>query len=93
MSYSYAVYAAYDDLLDGCYPDITVFGVGRLPSTVCKLVDPIMYEMGLAEWLDELQTEGNWCDTCECFIRDYSHLNGPFMSACNCGEDEEEEGK
>jgi hypothetical protein len=64
-------------------------GVARSPSVVFKAVDPLMYEMGLAEWLDELQTEGNWCDTCECFIGDYSHANGPFMSACYCEEEEE----
>ena len=88
MSYSHAVYEAYDDLLDGCYQDINIFGVARSPSLVFKAVDPLMYEMGLADWLDDLETEGNWCDTCECFTGDYSHLNGLFMSACYCEEEE-----
>tara|TARA_R110002167_G_scaffold129001_3_gene311692 strand:- start:736 stop:993 length:258 start_codon:yes stop_codon:yes gene_type:complete len=85
MSYITAVYDAYDDMIDDCYTEIMVFGVGRSPSVVFKRVDPIMYEMGLAEWLDDLETEGNWCSLCEEFTPSHS----PLTSTCYCDKEEE----
>lgn len=83
MSYITAVYDAYDDMIDGCYTEIMVFGVGRSPSVVFKRVDPIMYEMGLAEWLDDLETEGNWCSLCEAFTFPNTR------TTCDCDEEDE----
>mgnify|MGYP003137240249 FL=1 len=56
----YAVIDMYDEMIDSCYPAIEVFGVDRLPSVVFKQVDPIMYEMGLSEYLDQLEEDGYW---------------------------------
>lgn len=50
----------YNDMIDSCYETIDVFGVPRLPSVVFKQVDPIMYEIGLGEYLDGLEEDGYW---------------------------------
>lgn len=56
----YAVIDMYDEMLDSIHERVDVFGVPRLPSVVFKQVDPIMYEIGLGEYLDELEQDGYW---------------------------------
>ena len=56
----YAVIDMYDEMLDSIHERVDVFGVPRLPSVVFKQVDPIMYEIGLSEYLDELEHDGYW---------------------------------
>lgn len=56
----YAVIDMYDEMLDSIHGRVDVFGVPRLPSVVFKQVDPTMYEIGLGEYLDELEQDGYW---------------------------------
>jgi len=65
MEYNREIYDAYDDMLDSCYEDVAIFGVPRAPSVVFKIVDPIMYEIGLHEYLDDLMEDGLFCPVCE----------------------------
>ena len=45
--------AAYDDMLNECYPDLTVAGMYYETSRALNELDPIAYKCG---WLD-------WCDS------------------------------
>lgn len=77
--YSRGVHEAYDDMLDSCYADVEIFGVPRAPSVVFRLVDPIMYAIGLHEYVDDLIEDGLFCPICE-------HIG---RTDCYCEEEEE----
>ena len=44
---------AYNEMLDECYPDLTIAGLSFYTSLTLKHLDPIAYKCG---WLD-------WCDS------------------------------
>lgn len=47
----------YDDLLDECNPEVRIGTLAYTPSHVLKEVDPIAYDQGFAEYLDQDFTE------------------------------------
>ena len=59
------IYEAYDDMLDDCHPEVAVFGWFVSPSVAFKRIDPTAYEVGLSDWLSDMETEGYYCPSCE----------------------------
>ena len=48
----------YNDMLDECYNDPVIAGFTYQTSRVFKLIDPIAYDQGLADYLDAEQQDG-----------------------------------
>lgn len=50
----------YDEMLDDCYPPVKLTGDAEYPvSRILKLVDPILYRIGLGEFIDSMEEEEN----------------------------------
>lgn len=43
---------AYDDMLNECYPDLTVAGMYYETSRALNALDPIAYKCGWIDWCD-----------------------------------------
>ena len=44
--------AAYDSMLDGCYPDLTIAGYVYDTARALDQLDPIAYKCGWIDWCD-----------------------------------------
>ena len=47
-----AIVQGYDDLINGIYPEVEIFGAHYLVSDLLKDNDPIAYQCGFLEYLD-----------------------------------------
>jgi hypothetical protein len=72
------IYEAYDEMLDDCFPEVAVFGWTVSPSVAFKRIDPIAYEVGLNDWLSQLEADGDFCPSCEAI---------GYMTDCTCEEE------
>lgn len=58
-NYPQHIYEAYDEMLDE--EGIVEFcGTSAHPSALLKVFDPILYEVGLSDWLAHLESEGRY---------------------------------
>ena len=48
---------AYDEMLDDCYPEISVCGLSYCASNVLYCTDRVAYDLGLGEYIDSLGYE------------------------------------
>lgn len=58
--YPQHIYEAYDEMLDECEPMVEFCGTSAYPSVLLKAFDPILYEVGLSDWLAHLESEGRY---------------------------------
>jgi|14BtaG_2_1085337.scaffolds.fasta_scaffold48065_3 hypothetical protein len=58
--YPQHIYDAYDDMLDDCFPMVEFCGTSAHPSALLKVYDPIAYQVGLNDWLSELEAQGEY---------------------------------
>lgn len=49
----YQLHQLYDDMLDECYDDATIAGMKYSTSRVLKVIDPIAYEIGFCDWVED----------------------------------------
>jgi hypothetical protein len=56
--YPQHIYEAYDEMLDECHPIVEFCGTSAYPSALLIAYDPIAYEVGLSDWLAQLESEG-----------------------------------
>ncbi|MCK9600306.1 MAG: hypothetical protein M0R66_02475 [Candidatus Omnitrophica bacterium] len=47
----------YDEMLDECYPVVTIAGMEYATSYALKNLDPIAYRCGMLDYADSLGTE------------------------------------
>jgi len=76
--YTHHIYETYDEMLDECYQEVQVFSWTVAPSIAFKRIDPIAYEVGLGEWLSQLEADGDFCSDCEVLS---------YIKDCTCEEE------
>tara|TARA_R100000900_G_scaffold142408_1_gene124196 strand:- start:218 stop:550 length:333 start_codon:yes stop_codon:yes gene_type:complete len=84
MDYPKDVYDHYNEMLNEVTPTVKIGDMNYCASTVLREVDPIAYNVGLADWLDSLASDGRFCYDCE------------VIGDCECEEEVwtiQEEGK
>ena len=83
MDYPRDVYDHYNEMLNEVTPTVKIGDMNYCASTVLREVDPIAYNVGLAEWLSSLHSDGQFCYDCE------------VIGDCECEEEWtiQEEGK
>ena len=57
--YKFEAVEEYREFLDDMYPAVTVAGILFYASTVLKECDPIVFDIGLDEWIVQNVEEGN----------------------------------
>lgn len=55
----YDLHARYNDMLDDCYPVVSIAGHDYATSRVLRQVDPIAYRCGFYDWFDSEVQGGN----------------------------------
>ena len=49
----------FDEMLDECYPTITIAGIDFYPADILAECDPIAYRVALHDWASAECSEGN----------------------------------
>lgn len=62
--------AAYDEMLNECYPDLTVAGMYFETSSALDELDPIAYKCGWIDWCDSEDIDTDELEDDYTFTRD-----------------------
>ena len=62
----YDAHEMYDEMLDECYPMVSICGYDHYPSECLKEMDPIAYRCGFSDWVaseeeNNVLVEGYYC--------------------------------
>ena len=83
--YKRDTYHAYNDMIDECEGTVVVGGITYPASLVWLRTDPIAYEVGMSDWLSELEANGDYCAECDTF----AWASVTCIDECECEDDDE----
>lgn len=58
--FAYDAEQSYMEMLDECYPQVTIAGSTFCASTVLKDCDPVGFGIGLDEYITSMVEDGQW---------------------------------
>ena len=81
--YKRDTYDAYNDMIDESASVVRIMGMTYCASNALRAVDPIAYDVGMSDWLSELEANGDYCAECDTF----AWASVTCIDECECDEE------